>query len=233
MEPVGSHGLSAQRQCDVLMVSDFRFPGGTSRSAAEEIAAQAQVGWTTGLVHLNGPLVSRVIPVNPRIREQIRLGRAKLFIGQGSIGTKVVVVRHPAVLEAAARQLPEIETQHVVLVANAAPVDIDGHRHYRPAVVDQIARERFGVAPIWAPIGPLVREAIASEVSSGLGEQGWLNIIDVDAWHAARPCCESERPVIGRHSRGSPQKWPTDPSVIEAVYPIDGSVIVKVLGGAN
>jgi hypothetical protein len=233
MEPMASHELSAQRQVDILMVSDLRFPGGTSHSVAEEIAAQAQAGWTTGLVHLNGPLISRVSPVNPRIREQIRLGRAKLFLGQGLIRTKLVVVRHPAVLEAAARQLPEIESEQVVLVANAAPVDIDGHRHYRPAVVDQIARERFGVAPIWAPIGPLVREAIASEVPSGLREQDWVNIIDVDAWHVDRPGWQSDRPVIGRHSRGSSQKWPTDPSVIEAVYPIDGSVIVKVLGGAS
>ena len=233
MEPVGSHELSAQRQVDILMVSDLRFPGGTSHSVAEEIAAQAQAGWSTGLVQLNGPLVSRVTPVNPRIREQIRLRRAKLFMGQGPIRTKLVVVRHPAVLEAAANQLPEIETEQVVLVANAAPVDIDGHRHYRPAVVDQIARERFGVAPIWAPIGPLVREAIVSEVPSGLREQDWLNIIDVDAWHVDRPGWQSDRPVVGRHSRGSAQKWPTDPSVIEAVYPIDGTAIIKVLGGAN
>ena len=215
------------------MVSDLRFPGGTSHSVAEEIAAQAQMGWSTGLVHLNGPLVSRVTPVNPRIREQIRQGRAKLFIGHRPIRTKLLVVRHPAVLEAAADQLPEIETQHVVLVANAAPGDIDGHRHYRPAVVDQIARERFGVAPIWAPIGPLVREAIASEVPAGLREQDWVNIIDVDVWHVDRPGWRSDRPVIGRHSRPSRQKWPTNPRVIKAVYPTDGSAIIKVLGGAN
>jgi Glycosyltransferase family 28 C-terminal domain len=233
MEPVASRALSASRQVDILLVSDLRFPGGTSHSVAEEIAAQAQGGWSTGLVHLNGPLISRVSPVNPRIREQIRLGRAKLFLGQEPIRTKLVVVRHPAVLEGAARQLPKIETQRVVLVANAAPVDIDGHRHYRPAVVDQIARERFGVAPIWAPIGPLVRHAIASEVPCGLREQDWLNIIDVEAWHVDRPGWQSDRPVIGRHSRESAQKWPTDLRVIEAVYPIDGSAIVRILGGAN
>jgi hypothetical protein len=58
---------------------------------------------------MNGPLVSRVTPVNPRIREQIRRGRARLFLGDRPIRTKVVVVRHPAVLEAAADQLPPIE----------------------------------------------------------------------------------------------------------------------------
>ncbi|HEX6760469.1 MAG TPA: glycosyltransferase [Propionibacteriaceae bacterium] len=233
MEPVRSHAPSALRQVDVLMLSDFRFPGGTSHSNAEEIAAQAQGGWSTGLVHMNGPLVSRVTPVNPRIREQIRHGRARLFLGDRPIKTKVVVIRHPAVLEAAADQLPAIETEHVVLVANASPTDIDGHRHYRPAVVDQIARERFGVAPIWAPIGPLVREAIASEVPAALRTEDWVNVIDVDAWHVDRPGWQSDRPVIGRHSRSSWQKWPNDPTVIKAVYPVDGSVIVRILGGAR
>jgi glycosyltransferase involved in cell wall biosynthesis len=233
MEPMGSHGLSAWRQCDVLMVSDFRFPGVTSHSLAEEINAQAQIGWSTGLVHLNGPLVSRVTPMNPRIREQIRRGRARLLLGDRPIRTKVVVVRHPAVLQTAANQLPPIETGHAVLVGNAPPVGIDGRRHYDPVLVDQIARERFGVAPIWAPIGPLVREAVAPGVPVGLREKDWVNIIDVDAWHVNRPRWRSDRPVIGRHSRPSRQNWPTDPAVIEAVYPVDGSAIVKVLGGAG
>ena len=61
----------------------------------------------------------------------------------------------------------------------------------------------------------------------------WVNIIDVDAWHTDRPWWQSDRPVIGRHSRPSPQKWPTDPKIIEAVYPVDGSAIVRILGGAD
>jgi UDP:flavonoid glycosyltransferase YjiC (YdhE family) len=233
MEPTRSHALSARRRVDVLILSDLRFPGGTSHSVAEEIAAQAQVGWSTGLVHLNGPLVSRVTPVNPRIRDQIRSGRARLLVGDRPIRTKMVLARHPGVLESAADQMPLIETEHVVLVANALPIDIDGSRRYKPAVVDQIARERFGVAPIWAPIGPSVREAIASDIPAGLRDQDWVNIIDVDEWHVDRRGWRSDRPVIGRHSRPSRQKWPTDPKVIEAVYPIDGSAIVKILGGAG
>jgi UDP:flavonoid glycosyltransferase YjiC (YdhE family) len=234
MEPMRSHASSARRQVDVLVVSDLRFPGGTSHSVAEEITAQAQAGWSTGLVHLNGPLLSKVRAVNPRIRDQLRRGAATLFVGDRSIRAKVVVVRHPGVLQAAAEQLPPIETESVVLVANAPPIDIDGHRHYRPAVVDQIVRDRFGVAAVWAPIGPLVREAIASDVApGGLREQDWVNIIDVDAWRVHRPGWQSDRPVIGRHSRGSPQKWPTDSKVIEVVYPLDGSAVVKILGGAD
>jgi glycosyltransferase involved in cell wall biosynthesis len=233
MEALRSRPLSTDRQVDVLMVSDLRFPGGTSHSLVEEIAAQTQIGWSTGLIHLNGPLVSWVRPVNPRIREQIRHGKARLFLGDRPICTKVVVVRHPAVLQAAAGQLPRIETDYVVIVANAPPTDIDGYRHYRPAVVDRMARDWFGIAPVWAPIGPLIRKAVASELPVGLRDHDWVNIIDVDAWRVDRSWWRSDRPVIGRHSRPSPQKWPTDPKVIEAVYPVDGSAIVKILGGAD
>jgi hypothetical protein len=59
MEPMRARAASTQGQVDILMVSDLRFPGGTSHSLAEEIAAQAQVGWSTGLVHLNGPGLCR------------------------------------------------------------------------------------------------------------------------------------------------------------------------------
>ena len=233
MEPITSRALPAQRLVDVLMLSDLRFPGGTSHSLAEEIAAQTQVGWSTGLVHMNGPLVSWLRPVNPRIREHIRRGSATLFLPDRPIRTQVVVVRHPAVLEGAADQLPQIETEHAIIVANAPPIDIDGYRHYRPDVVDRIARERFGVAPVWAPIGPLVRESVAAEIPVGLREQDWVNIIDVKGWRVSRSGWQADRPVIGRHSRPSTQKWPTDPRVIETVYPVDGSAIVKILGGAE
>ena len=228
-----SFAPSGQRQVDVLMLSDLRFPGGTSHSLAEEIAAQAEAGWSTGLIHLNGPLMSWLRPINPRIREQVRRGRARLFVGDRPIRAKLVVVRHPAVLQAAAGQLPQIETEHTVLVANAPPTDIDGYRHYRPQVVDRIARERFGLAPIWAPIGPLARESVAPEIPAGLRDHDWLNIINVDVWRVDRPGWRADRPVIGRHSRPSPQKWPIDPKVIEAVYPVDGSATVKILGGAD
>jgi len=225
--------VSADRQVDVLMLSDLRHPGGTSGSVAEEIAVQAQVGWSTGVIHLNGPVLTQVRPVSPRIREQLRRGRARLLLGDDPVRTKIVVVRHPAVLEDAADQLPQIETEQVVVVANAPPTDIDGYRYYRPAVADRIAREQFGVAPIWAPIGPLVRKAIAPEVPEGLRERDWVNVIDVDAWHVDRFGWRSDRPVIGRHSRPSRSKWPTDRRVVEALYPVDGSAVVKILGGAD
>ncbi|WP_203453395.1 glycosyltransferase [Jiangella aurantiaca] len=225
------------RTVDVLDVSDLRFPGGTSHSIAEEITAQARAGYTTGLISLNGPLVAKVSPVNRLIRRAVEAGRAHLLVGRAPVRAKVVVVRHPAVLQHAAEQLPPVEADHVVIVANAAPYDIDGHEHYRPEAVHEIAKHRFGREPLWAPIGPLVRQAIAGRVPAHtLAETDWVNIIDVDAWAVDRPAGtgpRSTRPVIGRHSRSSPQKWPADAATLRAVYPVDGSWTVRVLGGAG
>ncbi|WP_203416277.1 glycosyltransferase [Jiangella ureilytica] len=225
------------RTVDVLDVSDLRFPGGTSHSIAEEITAQARAGYTTGLISLNGPLVAKVSPVNRLIRAGVEAGRARLLVGRAPVRAKVVVVRHPAVLQHAAEQLPPVEADHVVIVANAAPFDIDGHEHYRPEAVHEIARHRFGREPVWAPIGPLVRTSIEGRVPAHtLAETDWVNIIDVDAWAvdpAVRAAQRGARPVVGRHSRSSPQKWPADASTLRAVYPVDGSWTVRVLGGAG
>ncbi len=222
------------REVDVLDVSDLRFPGGTSHSVVEEVRAQHAAGWRTGLVHLNGPLVAKVRPFNPLLTEEIRRGRAALLIGREPVRAKVTVVRHPAVLQDAADQLPPIETERVVIVANAAPHDIDGHQHYHPARVHAVATEVFGVEPVWAPIGPQVRESIVADVPAGaMLAEDWVNIIDVDAWHVEREGWNDDVPVIGRHSRNSPQKWPRDRQVLTAAYPVDGSVKVRVLGGAE
>lgn len=235
MSAVGStSNPNGSRSVDVLDVSDLRLPGGTSHSVAEEVRAQADDGWTTGLVQLNGPLLSQVSPLNPAIRRQVEAGRARLLVGRAPVQASLVVIRHPAVLQHAGDQLPPVEAEQVVVVANAAPADIDGHEHYQPEVVTEIARQRFGREPIWAPIGPLVRAAITGRVPAArLRAEDWVNVIDVDSWWGRRAGWRADRPVIGRHSRDSPQKWPADPGVLRSVYPVDGSMIVRVLGGAE
>ena len=39
--------------------------------------------------------------------------------------------------------------------------------------------------------------------------------------------------MIGRHSRPDPRKWPASADEIRAAYPVDGSVRVRILGGAD
>lgn len=222
------------REVDVLLVSDLRFPGGTSHSIATEIEAQFRAGYSTGLVHLNGPLVRKVRPVNPQIARQVRRGAARLFVGSRPISAKVVVFRHPGVLQAAANQLPPITAEHAVILANSGPQDHRGNQVYDIAQADRVAREHLGIAPMWAPIGPLVRSEIERLAPADrLMADDWVNVIDVDEWHVTRETWRADRPVVGRHSRPSAQKWPADAHTLREVYPTDGSWDVRILGGAE
>ncbi|WP_237565417.1 glycosyltransferase [Ornithinimicrobium cavernae] len=224
------------RDVDVLLVSDLRFPGGTSHSIAAEVEALHGAGYRVGLVHLNGPLVARVTPINPALAGLVRSGSAALLLGRAPVTARLVVFRHPGVLQAAADQLPPISTDRAVVLANSGPRDARGRTVYDVGLADRAARESLGVEPLWAPIGPLVRDEIEGVVPGGrLMEQDWVNIIDVDAWAPPRPRegWAGDRPVIGRHSRPSAQKWPRDAATLTQVYPVDGSWDVRVLGGAD
>lgn len=219
---------------DVLDISDLRFPGGTSHSIAEEVTAQFRAGLRTGLVHLAGPLVTKVLPVNRVLRRLVERCEAELLIAPDHVRADITVFRHPAVIQHAAEQLPVIDTGEVVVVVNAGAHDSQGKRHYDPRVVNEIVQERFGRLPLWAPIGPQVRQEIAAVVPERLiTREDWVNIIDVDAWRVPRAGWQGELPVVGRHSRPSPQKWPADTDTLLKVYPVDGRWDVRVLGGAQ
>lgn len=227
--------MDRHHRYDILMVSDFRFPGGTSASLAEEIRAQATAGYRTGLVQVNGPLVAGIKGFNRRIRHCIESGIATLVPPSTAVEARLAVLRHPAVFDAFPGVPPVIRADRVVLVANQAPHDIAGQQpYYDVRRVDRAVRQWMGCAITWAPIGPLVRATIAPYVDAvDIEDIDWHNVIDVDEWHVDRARYVGSRPVIGRHSRPQFPKWPATAEDLRAAYPDDGSVLVRVLGGAK
>lgn len=223
-----------KRSVDIVDISDFRFSGGTSGSIAEEVTAQKSAGWTTGLIHLNGPLVARATAFNSRIRHLVVDKSAELLVGREPVRAAITIIRHPAVFQYAADQLPPIETDRVIMVANSTLIAPDGAVEYDPGHITGMVHDRFGMAPLWAPLSPGIRGQLLQSASDlqFVGDD-WVNVIDPIGWDAGHrlPC--GNRPVIGRHSRDVAAKWPTTRSELEAVYPTDGTVSVHVLGGAT
>lgn len=227
--------MDSPHHYDIVMVSDFRFPGGTSASLAEEIRAQATAGYRTGLVQVNGPLVAGIRGFNRRIRHCIESGIATLVPPQTPVEAQLAVLRHPAVFDA----LPDVPTviraDRAVLVANQVPHDIAGQQpYYDVHRVNGNVRRWIGGRITWAPIGPLVRATIAPYAGAiDIDDVDWHNVIDVDEWHVDRARFVGSRPVIGRHSRPQFPKWPAAPEELRAAYPDDDSILVRVLGGAK
>lgn len=216
------------------MVSDFRFPGGTSASIAEEIRVQHRAGLRTGLVQVFGGLMRGQRPVNPLIRELVTSGAARLVAPYEAVSARVAVLRHPALFAAEPAQWPTITAERVVLVANQAAADRDGRVHYDPGAVDGVVTRLLGHRPVWAPIGPAVRPSLAPYADRiEIRAEDWLNLLPVEDWAADRGEFRADVPVIGRHSRPQRSKWPARAADLRAAYPDSADVLVRVLGGAQ
>ncbi|MEV6347266.1 glycosyltransferase [Actinoplanes sp. NPDC051851] len=225
---------------DVAILSDFRYPGGTSSAIAAEVRAQAAAGLTTVLVHVPSPHQRDGLPFSPRIAELIRDGLAVLAAPDTPVVARLLVIRQPRIFTADLEVVPRIRAGRTVMVLNQAPGDaVDPVRYYD---VDQV-RDRvelyFGPGgegpPIeWAPISPQVRaEVLRSAPDTPLAPDDWHEIIDVAAWWTGRTGPLGELPVIGRHGRADAVKWPRTAGELLAAYPDDPGVRVRILGGGE
>lgn len=215
---------------DIVMATDFRFPGGTTASVVEELTAQHAEGRTTALLQLASPLIRRPRPFAARIRAQLAAGVTELVPSGRVTRTKLLVIRHPSVLDQLPTRRPQVEAEQVVLVVNQVPRD--ERTYYDVARVHEHATALFGQAPIWAPISPGVRAAIRAEADVPMTDTDWVNIIDLDTANP-RTGFVGERPVIGRHGREHWSKWPATRADILAAYPDDPQYAVEVMGGAH
>jgi hypothetical protein len=231
--------MSPTYDYDVAIVSDLRYPGGNSSSIVEEVKAQAAAGYSTVLVHLPAAHMKRRRSFNHKVIHCISTGMAALAPRGRRLKVRALVVRQPRIFADDLIDHPRIESDARVMVVNHPPFDgrfpLD-NPYYRPAEVRERSEGLFGEL-VWAPIGPLVRDAVeksaeATGADLDLTPGDWHNVINVDEWRASRAHYVGDRPIIGRHSRAHKAKWLEDPEQILAAYPESDDVAVRILGGA-
>ncbi|GIF18585.1 glycosyltransferase involved in cell wall biosynthesis/UDP:flavonoid glycosyltransferase YjiC (YdhE family) [Actinoplanes tereljensis] len=220
---------------DVAILSDFRYPGGTSASIAAEVQAQAEAALSTVLVHVPSPHQPRALPFSPRISELLRDGVATLARDDEPVRCKLLLVRQPRIFTADLATLPRITAERTVMVINQAPGDVGNpFRYYDFAAVRDRVHRYFGDDVEWAPISSQVRDQVRQVVPDArLAPADWHEIIDVAHWWRDRDGFVGEVPVIGRHGRGDPVKWPLDPEEIRQAYPEGDDTRVRILGGGE
>jgi glycosyltransferase involved in cell wall biosynthesis len=220
---------------DVAILSDFRYPGGTSASIAAEVHAQAEASLTTVLVHVPSPHQPKTLPFSPRISELLRDGVATLARPDELVRCKLLLVRQPRIFTADLAAPPRIHAERTVMVINQPPGDgADPARYYDFADVRDRVHRCFGPAVEWAPISSQVRDQVLQvEPGARLAEDDWHEIIDVAQWWRERDGFVGDVPVIGRHGRADPVKWPLDPDEIAQAYPDSPDFRVRVLGGGD
>jgi hypothetical protein len=223
----------SRRDFDVIIATDFRHGGGTTASIAQEIEIQARMGLRTGLVQVDAAYLEPQ-PWADRIRAAVAAGAAEVVPASSTATARLLVLRHPRVFEPATWKLAA-RGDRAVMVANQVPRDLARTTpYYDVAMVRARLREQLGSEPAWAPIGPVVRDAIAaSRVAPEMIDDDWHNVIDAEAWAPRRPRPQRGPIWIGRHSRDDIKKWPERRADMLAAYPDDGPRRVRVLGGGK
>lgn len=237
--PIPRRFAVAPQTCrfDVVLAGDWRSYGGPQKSMIEEIHALTAQGLSVGILHLEA---ARFMTVKDQrlcdpIRELLARGIVQRVLADDPHSVRLLVLRYPPILQFPTFEPTTLDVERVVILANQAPSERDGSDvRYDVETVAQNARRLFGRRALWVPQGPAVRETIEAALPKGeLTPFDLPGILDVDEWLTERASNRSERPVIGRHSRDNLMKWPADPATLTAVYPTDGSVEVRIMGGSE
>jgi glycosyltransferase involved in cell wall biosynthesis len=237
-----SKKVKEKKYFDVVIASDFRFPGGTSSSNAEEIKAQKAVGLKTALVELYWYGMNVECELNEKIVQLLEEGVVELVSYGEEIACDTLIIRQPMTLDPMITKIPSVEAKSVRVIINQTPKRDYGEGsediYDLKACANNVA-QAFGQLGTWHPIGPLVRDALVKHHRSDLqaidlSPDDWTNIINASEWRrSARPVYK-DRPIrICRHSRDGYVKWPSDPQIIKTVYPENSDFEIHVLGGAT
>lgn len=214
---------------DVIIVADFRFPGGTSSAVAAEIRALHEGGFSVALYQVNSPVLASSMDWNDRICSRLRAGDATiLHPGEPAI-CDVLLAHSPWLFTRPQPEQPQIEASLRVLIVHHTPTDANGRLNYDPDVVNRNACRAFGASFYWAPISPVCRDSFET---AGMTQPrlrfDWANVVFVDDWGRARSGLLGDPPVLGRHSRPQLEKWAASRAGVLAPYPED--MEVRLLG---
>jgi glycosyltransferase involved in cell wall biosynthesis len=220
---------------DVAILSDFRYPGGTSASIAAEVYAQAEAALSTVLVHVPSPHQPNTLPFSPRISDLLRDGVAELARPDQEVTARLLLVRQPRIFTENLPEPPRVTAERTVMVINQPPGDAESpFRYYDFAAVQDRVHHYFGPDVEWAPISSQVRDQVLEVAPNArLAPEDWHEIIDVAHWWQDRDGFVGDVPVIGRHGRADPVKWPRDPAELLAAYPETDDLRVRFLGGGE
>lgn len=225
---------------DVVFMSEFGFEAGNSTILREEIEACLAGGLTVGVIPVQNGLIASASKrhFTPQIEQMIFDGRIDRLAVDRPAQVKTLIIRWPASLQLNPGVDSPISTENILVIANHMPYEVGGgRRSYDIRTVSDNVERTFGKRPMWSPESERVLHYLHDLVPTGeLAPFTWKGItkpLDHEAIAASTVVVPSRRPVIGRHARDDEGKWPSTKQQFRQVYPVDGSVRVTILGGAN
>ena len=217
---------------DIVMIGDFRFPGGTSVATAHEIRALAGAGLSIGLVQSNADVLRLARPMHPLIRACVTRDEAIVIpAGEKKAEARLGIFHNPIAFTKPPKDLPRLLLGRAILVAHQTHTDRNGLPYYDAMQIQAACQRIAGSTVEWAPISPVVRENMTVTAPGiPLLDADWHNTVFPEEWAADRTRPLKSIPVLGRHGRADKDKWPATRREILDVYSSDPGVEVRLLG---
>jgi len=226
----------------VVMATDFRMAGGSTRSTIEEMRCHKQLAIPQALFFMFRYDLQVKRSLFAVLNEYFETSELNVLSYGDQISCDLLILRYPPILQHRQRYLPSIKAGDIRVIVNQPPMsDYGAHGvvRYDLATAAENLLYSFGKSATWHPIGPLVRQALHDHHADALhhidlSPEDWVNIMEIDGWfHAPRQRFSGSKLRIGRHARDSVHKWPPDKNELLSVYPAADDVEVHVLGGSK
>jgi glycosyltransferase involved in cell wall biosynthesis len=201
----------------------------------EEIRALRAEGMSVAVMHLESwrHMTVEDRPMCEPFQRMVNDGLVEQVLLTDDVVCDLLVLRYPPILQFRSGERSSVRPERMIVLANQAPHERDGSdNRYVPDACHANATEMFGVAPLWVPQGPQVREALAGLTAGTLADFDMPGIMDSAALAPARTGFRSVMPVVGRHSRDDWTKWPTRED-LPRIYPGDDRWDVRIMGGTS
>lgn len=164
--PSAFFGRGGERQCDVMVVSDWRGGFARAEGAADEVSALSRAGSSTVLVRaepMRFATVGRQSPAKSSMNLRAR-GAATVVRWEDAVTTAVALVRDPELLSYPPRgDSVNLRAARVVINAPFPPRGPADDSIYDPAVVEANARALFGGDVVWQPASADIAEALVAD----------------------------------------------------------------------
>jgi hypothetical protein len=224
---------------DLLVIGDFNLLGGTQHSAMHLVRAARSAGLAVAILHHRRPDLDPTRPLRAEMRRAALDLDLRIVAPGEALAAETVILTYPPLLDQAMDRFPRISHDRLgVLVNQMAERDRAGTSvAYDPARVRAHLADAFGWEGEWLPISARVRALMAADPRyPAPGAGTWTPLVDTETW-CARPIRwrggERRRPVLGRHGRDHPLKWPAARTALRHAYCAGRPCETRFLGGAR
>ena len=224
---------------DVLFIADWNLKGGAFHSAFNMIRAGLAAGLDCAALHYRRYDLEPGRPLDTDFRRFALENDVRIVAPGERLVARTVVVTYPAVFDRPMDRFPEVACERVAVVVNQmAERDVAGTDvAYDLARVRTNLAELLGTEGVWVPNSDRVRRIMDGDPRYPRPHvETWTPLRDLASWCARVPRwrgADGGIPVLGRHGRDHPLKWPTDPEALRAAYCAGRPCETRFLGGAR